>query len=109
MTPQDPAASTIEALAQSIGADPQLTRFWISRLPRLFSEGANAGRPRASDAPLLRAVHRMLREDGLTLLDLEQLFELQGAAPFEKRGAEAQSRRPTGCAARRAFTARRRI
>lgn len=94
---QDPA--TVEALALSVGADPQLARFWISRLPRLFSEGARNGRPSAGDGPLLKAVHLMLREDDLTLLDLEQLFELQGPAPFQKR-AEAASQAPAPAAPR---------
>lgn len=79
----------LETAAARIDADPQLLRFWLSRLSGMFSETTAAGLLTPRDVARARGVRVLLREHGRTLLDLERLLAEEGPGAFDAAGAEA--------------------
>ena len=74
------AFRTISEAAAEVGAPQHVLRFWESKFPFLTPLKRAGGRPfyRPQDVVLLKAVKRLLHEDGLTIKGVLRLHKDQG-------------------------------
>ncbi len=105
------AFRTISEAATEVGAPQHVLRFWETKFPFLSPLKRAGGRRfyRPQDVVLLKAVKRLLHEEGLTIKGVQRLHKEQGlkrlahygdpegAVPFEPDGAApAPGSAPTG-------------
>ncbi len=95
------AFRTISEAANEVGAPQHVLRFWETKFPFLAPLKRAGGRRfyRPQDVVLLKAVKRLLHEEGLTIKGVQRLHREQGlkrlahygdpdlAIPFEPEGA----------------------
>lgn len=95
------AFRTISEAAAEVGVPQHVLRFWETKFPFLAPLKRAGGRRfyRPQDVVLLKAVKRLLHEDGLTIKGVQRLHREQGlkrlahygdpegAVPFEPEGA----------------------
>lgn len=60
---------TIRQVSEAIGENPHVIRYWEKTFPIIRPEKTKTGqrRYRSEDLVLLQRIHRMLREEGLTV------------------------------------------
>lgn len=90
------AFRTIGEAAAEIGVPHHVLRFWETRFPALqpLKRGGNRRYYRPADMALLRTIHRMLHEDGLTIRGAQKALADGG---FGTSGASAHAHvRPQG-------------
>ena len=94
------AFRTISEAADEVGAPQHVLRFWETKFPFITPLKRAGGRRfyRPQDVVLLKAVKRLLHEDGLTIKGVQRLHREQGlkrlaaygdpegAVPFEPEG-----------------------
>lgn len=97
------AFRTISEAADEVGAPQHVLRFWETKFPFITPLKRAGGRRfyRPQDVVLLKAVKRLLHEDGLTIKGVQRLHREQGlkrlalygdpdgAVAFEPEGAAA--------------------
>lgn len=102
------AFRTISEAAEEVGAPQHVLRFWETKFGFIAPLKRAGGRRfyRPQDIVLLKAVKRLLHEDGLTIKGVQRLHREQGlkrlaahgdpegAAGFELEGAEAAAPAP---------------
>ena len=113
MTKSPNAFRTISEAADEVGAPQHVLRFWETKFPFITPLKRAGGRRfyRPQDVVLLKAVKRLLHEDGLTIKGVQRLHREQGlkrlavygdpdgAVVFEPEGgagAEPVAAAPTG-------------
>ena len=87
------AFRTIGEASAEIGVPHHVLRFWETRFPQLqpLKRGGNRRYYRPADMAMLRAIHRMLHADGLTIRGAQKLLaEGAGSVPPPAAG------RPSG-------------
>ena len=94
------AFRTISEAAEEVGAPQHVLRFWETKFPFITPLKRAGGRRfyRPQDVVVLKAVKRLLHEDGLTIKGVQRLHREQGlkrlavygdpdgATPFEPEG-----------------------
>ena len=103
------AFRTISEAADEVGAPQHVLRFWETRFSFITPLKRAGGRRfyRPQDIVLLKAIKRLLHEDGLTIKGVQRLHREQGvkrlaahgdpegAVGFELEGGEAAAPAPT--------------
>lgn len=104
------AFRTISEAADEVGAPQHVLRFWESKFSFITPLKRAGGRRfyRPQDIVVLKAVKRLLHEDGLTIKGVQRLYREQGlkrlaahgdpegAAGFELDGGEETAPAPAG-------------
>lgn len=80
MTKGPNAFRTISEAATEVGAPQHVLRFWETKFPFLTPLKRAGGRRfyRPQDVVLLKAVKRLLHEEGLTIKGVQRLYKEQG-------------------------------
>ncbi|HYC98315.1 MerR family transcriptional regulator [Brevundimonas sp.] len=103
------AFRTISEAADEVGAPQHVLRFWETKFPFITPLKRAGGRRfyRPQDVVLLKAVKRLLHQDGLTIKGVQRLHREQGlkrlaaygdpegAVPFEPEGGAGAAPEPT--------------
>ena len=104
------AFRTISEAAEEVGAPQHVLRFWETKFSFVAPLKRAGGRRfyRPQDIVLLKAVRRLLHDDGLTIKGVQRLHREQGLkriaaygdpegqVPFEPEGETAAAARPAG-------------
>ncbi len=73
----DQAFRTIGELAEELGVQQHILRYWETRFPQLrpLQRAGNRRYYRPGDVALAQRIHRLLNEDGYTIRGVQQLLD----------------------------------
>jgi DNA-binding transcriptional MerR regulator len=82
------AFRTISEAAEAVGAPQHVLRFWETKFPFLTPVKRAGGRRfyRPQDVVILKAIKKLLHEDGLTIKGVQKLHKEQGLAALVAHG-----------------------
>ena len=82
------AFRTISEAAEAVGAPQHVLRFWETRFPFIVPVKRAGGRRfyRPQDIVILKAIRRLLHEEGLTIKGVQKLHREQGLAALAAHG-----------------------
>ncbi len=82
------AFRTISEAAEAVGAPQHVLRFWETKFPFVTPVKRAGGRRfyRPQDVVILKAIRKLLHEDGLTIKGVQKLHKEQGLAALAAHG-----------------------
>lgn len=82
------AFRTISEAAEAVGAPQHVLRFWETKFPFVTPVKRAGGRRfyRPQDVVILKAIKKLLHEDGLTIKGVQKLHKEQGLAALAAHG-----------------------
>lgn len=82
------AFRTISEAAEAVGAPQHVLRFWETKFPFVTPVKRAGGRRfyRPQDIVILKAIRKLLHEDGLTIKGVQKLHKEQGLAALAAHG-----------------------
>lgn len=82
------AFRTISEAAEAVGAPQHVLRFWETKFPFVAPVKRAGGRRfyRPQDIVLLKAIRRLLHDEGLTIKGVQRLYKEQGLARLAAYG-----------------------
>lgn len=87
------AFRTISEVAEEIGVEAHVLRFWESRFPQIKPLKRGGGRRyyRPADVALLKGIHTLLYNDGYSIKGVQKVLREQGMKAVSNRGADREA------------------